>query len=50
MTTYHPDTLVQDVDVLRDIRARFDGTLALNAAVQSPGVIALGDPVELLLG
>jgi uncharacterized protein YcbX len=50
MTTYHPDTLVQDVDVLRDIRARFDGTLALNASVETPGVLALGDPVELLLG
>lgn len=48
MTTFHPDTLVQDVDVLRDINARFGGKLALNAAVEAPGAIALGDPVELL--
>ena len=48
MTTFHPDTLVQDVDVLRDINARFDGKLALNAAVEQPGTIALGDAVELL--
>jgi hypothetical protein len=48
MTTFHPDTVAQDVDVLRDIRARFDGKLALNAAVETPGTIALGDDVELL--
>ncbi len=50
MTTFHPDTLVQDVDVLRDINARFDGKLALNCAVLEPGSIALGDPAELLAG
>jgi uncharacterized protein YcbX len=48
MTTFHPDTLVQDVEVLRDINRRFDGRLALNAAVERPGAIALGDAVELL--
>jgi uncharacterized protein YcbX len=48
MTTFHPDTVAQDVDVLRDIRARFDGKLALNAAVETAGTIALGDDVELL--
>ena len=47
-TPFHPDTLVQDVDVLRDINARFDGKLALNAAVDQPGTIALGDAVQLL--
>ena len=31
MTTWDPDSLEQDVDVLRRIRADFDGTLALNA-------------------
>jgi len=48
MTTFHPDTLVQDVDVLRDISARFEGKLALNAAVQHSGAVALGDRAELL--
>jgi len=48
MTTFHPDTIEQDVEVLKDVRARFGGKLALNAAVQHPGTIALGDAVELL--
>jgi uncharacterized protein YcbX len=48
MTTFHPDTLVQDVEVLKDIGRRFGGKLALNAAVEVPGVIALGDSAEIL--
>ena len=48
MTTFHPDTLVQDVDVLRDISARFGGKLALNSAVEHPGTVALGARAELL--
>jgi uncharacterized protein YcbX len=48
MTTFHPDTLVQDVDVLRDISARFGGKLALNSAVEQPGRVSLGDRAELL--
>ena len=48
MTTFHPDTLVQDVDVLRDISARFEGKLALNSAVEHPGTVSLGDRAELL--
>ena len=48
MTTFHPDTLVQDVEVLRDISARFGGKLALNCAVEHPGAVALGDRAELL--
>ena len=47
MTTFDPDTQAQDVDVLRDIRARFGGRLALNAEVEAGGVIAVGDPVLL---
>jgi uncharacterized protein YcbX len=43
VTTYDPESLHQDVDVLRDIRARFDGTLALNSAVLRPGTIGVGD-------
>lgn len=49
MTTYDPDTLVKDGQVLRDIQRRFGGVLALNAAVLRPGVARVGDPVRLLL-
>ncbi len=48
VTTYDPDTLSQDVDVLRDIRRRFDGTLALNSAVVRPGIISVGDSAEVV--
>lgn len=48
MTTFNPDTQVQDVNVLRAIRERFGGTLALHCGVRSPGVIRLGDAVTML--
>jgi uncharacterized protein YcbX len=48
MTTLHPDTLAQDVEVLKDINARFGGKLALNAAVEQPGRIALGDAAQIV--
>jgi len=48
MTTFDPDTLEQDREVLADIRRRFAGTLALNCRVLAPGAIAVGDPVELV--
>jgi uncharacterized protein YcbX len=48
VTTYDPDTLAQDVDVLRGIRRRFDGALALNAWTAAAGTVRVGDPVELL--
>ena len=48
MTTFDPDTLEQDREVLRDIRTRFDGRLALNAFVIEPGRVAVGDGVTLL--
>lgn len=48
MTTWHPDTLVQDVDVLRHIRTRFDGTFALNAWAGREGDVAVGDEVRAL--
>jgi uncharacterized protein YcbX len=48
ITTWDPDDLTQDVDVLRHIRARFGGTLALNAWTGREGKIAVGDAVELL--
>lgn len=48
MTTFDPDTVAQDVDVLRGIRSRFGGRLALNCAVRRPGRVRVGDAVELL--
>ncbi len=48
MTTVDPDSLVVDREVLKDIHRRFDGKLALNAAVLRPGIIRVGDPVELI--
>ena len=48
MTTVDPDTLEVDRDVLKDIIRRFDGKLALNAAVLRPGIIRIGDAVELV--
>jgi uncharacterized protein YcbX len=48
MTTYDPDTAVQDLSVLRRIVHQFDGTMALNCAVLRPGKVRVGDPVELL--
>lgn len=48
MTTYDPDTLVQDVGVLRHIQESFDGKLALNAYVIREGVVAVGDEAVLL--
>src|SRR5512132_3804931 len=39
MTTYDPDTLDQNIDVLRKIVREFDGTMALNCAVESGGVL-----------
>jgi uncharacterized protein YcbX len=48
MTTFDPDTLVQDHRVLRRIVDQFDGRLALNAAVVRAGHVRVGDRVELI--
>lgn len=48
MTTYDPDTLEQDVSVLRRIASRFGGTMALDCGVVRGGRIAVGDPVVLM--
>ncbi len=50
MTSYHPDTLVQDKEITRGIYQRFDGKLALNCFVIEGGEIAVGDEVELVRG
>jgi uncharacterized protein YcbX len=48
MTTFDPDTLEQDLGVLRRIAQVFGGKMALDCAVVSGGRITVGDPVELL--
>ncbi len=48
MTTFDPDTLEQDRNVLREIVQKFDGELALNCFVIRGGTLREGDPVELL--
>ena len=48
MTTYDPETLEQDVSVLRDIQRDFGGLLALDCFVERPAAIAEGEEVELL--
>ena len=47
MTSYDPDTLVQDKAITREIFRRFDGRLALDCFVVEGGEIAVGDEVEL---
>jgi len=50
MTSFDPDTVVQDAGITRGIYRRFEGKLALNAFVVEGGEIAVGDPVTLLPG
>jgi len=47
MTTFDPDTLEQDTDVLKGIVRKFGGKLALNCYVIEGGEIAVGETVEL---
>lgn len=48
MTTFDPDSLEQDMGVLKKIQREFGGTLALNCYVIRPASIRAGDDVELL--
>jgi MOSC domain-containing protein len=48
MTTYDPDTLVQDPSVLFRIVSDFDGTMALDCSVTTAGTVSVGDPVTVL--
>jgi len=50
MTSYDPDTLVQDMEITRSIFHRFGGKLALNCFVIEAGEITVGDKVQLLRG
>jgi hypothetical protein len=47
MTSYDPDTLVQNKEITRDIYRRFEGKLALNCFVIQGGEIAVGDKVQI---
>jgi len=47
MTTYDPDTLKQDMGVLRSIVRKLGGVMALDSAVVSGGLIREGDLVTL---
>ena len=48
VTTWDPDSLEQNVDVLRHVRANFEGTMALNAWAGREGWVAVGDDVRML--
>lgn len=48
MTTYDPDTVVQDPQVLKRIVREFGGSFFLDAWVARSGAISVGDPVSLL--
>jgi hypothetical protein len=50
MTSYDPDTQVQDKDITLGIYRRFEGKLALNCFVIEGGEIAVGDDVQLVRG
>jgi len=50
MTSYDPDTQVQDREITRGIYRRFEGKLALDCFVIEGGEIAVGDEVELVRG
>lgn len=45
MTSYDPDTTVQNTHITQDIYRRFEGKLALNCYVIATGDIAVGDEV-----
>ena len=47
MTTYHPDTLEQDVGVLRKIVRELNGSIALNCSVVTPAIVRVGEPVTI---
>jgi uncharacterized protein len=48
MTTFDPDTIEQDPQVLRTIVWGFEGKVALDCWVEHPGEVAVGGAVELV--
>ena len=47
MTTFDPDTLEQNLGVLRRVQTNFGGFLGLNCFVIQGGRISVGDAIEL---
>ena len=47
MTTFDPDTLEQDGNVLLRVVREFEGRVALDCWVEEPGRVAEGDPVHV---
>lgn len=47
-TTIDPDSGAQDLDVLRRVRAEFDGAVSLDCWVIRPGQVRLGESVRLV--
>lgn len=48
VTTLDPDTVEQDLDVLREIHRGYDGRFALDCWVATPGTINVGDVAEVV--
>ena len=48
MTTFDPDTLEQDPMVLLHVVRSFNGRVALDCWVEEPGIVNVGDPVEVV--
>ena len=49
MTTYDPDTLKQDLNILKSIVSELTGRMALDCAIESSGSVLVGDPVVFQL-
>lgn len=47
MTTFDPDTAIQDTEVLLKIHRELDGRFALDCEVLQPGRVRVGDPAEI---
>lgn len=48
MTTWDPDTLEQDITILKRIVIELDGEMSLDCSVTEPGVVREDDRVELM--
>lgn len=49
MTAVDPDTNERDIEVLQSIVDRFDGKLCLNAWVERPGVVRVGEAGSVIV-
>jgi len=50
ITSFDPDTIVQDTSITQDIYHRFGGKIALNCFVLEGGELNVGDEVQLMKG